>query len=79
VSSQENDPQTGLRKLRNPSGWIRDPQPMPVQIDFDPADLPSGAKLGSQASVIVYTGGNSLMNALAWMRIRVVAWLSYVK
>jgi multidrug resistance efflux pump len=79
VSAQENDPQTGLRKLRNASGWVRDPQPMPVQIDFDPEALPTGLKLGSQANVIVYTGGNSLMNALAWMHIRLIAWLSYVE
>jgi multidrug resistance efflux pump len=78
VSSQESDPQTGLRKLRNPSGWIRDPQPIPVRIDFDPAALPTGVRLGSQANVIVYTGGNSAMNALAWLRIRLVAWLAYV-
>jgi multidrug resistance efflux pump len=78
VSSQESDPQTGLRKLHNPSGWIRDPQPIPVRIDFDPAALPTGIRLGSQANVIVYTGGNGAMNALAWLRIRLVAWLTYV-
>ena len=78
VSSQESDPQTGLRKLHNPSGWIRDPQPIPVRIDFDLASPPSGIRLGSQASVIVYTGGNSVMNALAWLRIRLAAWLTYV-
>ena len=77
VSSQESDPQTGLRKLHNPSGWIRDPQPIPVRIDFDLASPPSGIRLGSQASVIVYTGGNSVMNALAWLRIRLAAWLTY--
>jgi multidrug resistance efflux pump len=78
VSSQESDSQTGLRKLRNPNGWIRDPQPMPVRIDFDLASPPSGIRLGSQASVIAYTGGNSAMNALASLRIRLAAWLTYV-
>jgi multidrug resistance efflux pump len=78
VASQESDAQTGLRKLRNPSGWIRDPQPMPVRIDFDPTTLPVGVRLGSQVNVIVYTGGNRVVNALAWLRIRLVSWLTYV-
>ena len=78
VSSQESDPQTGLRKLRNPSGWIRDPQPIPVRIEFDPGTIPTGIRLGSQANVIVYTGGNSVMNALGRLRIRLVALLTYV-
>jgi multidrug resistance efflux pump len=78
VSSQESDPQTGLRKLRNAGGWIRDPQPIPVRIDFDTAAPPTGVRLGSQANVIVYTSGNTFMNALAWLRIRLVACLTYV-
>jgi multidrug resistance efflux pump len=78
VSSQESDPQTGLRKLRNHSGWIRDPQPIPIRIDFDIAAPPTGVRLGSQANVIVYTSGNNFMNALAWLRIRLVACLTYV-
>jgi multidrug resistance efflux pump len=78
VSSQESDPQTGLRKLRNPSGWIRDPQPIPVRVAFDPGAMPTGVRLGSQANVMVYSGGSSVMNTLAWLRIRLVALLTYV-
>lgn len=78
VSSREVDPQTGLQKLHNPSGWIRDPQPMPVRVEFDPDTRPRGIRLGSQANVIVYTGDNAVMNAIGWFWIRLVSWLSYV-
>jgi multidrug resistance efflux pump len=78
VSSRETDPQTGLQTLRNPSGWIRDPQPMPVRIEFDPETRPRGIRLGSQANVIIYTGDNGLMNAIGWIWIRLVAWFTYV-
>ena len=79
VSSKETDPQTGLPKLKNPSGWIRDPQPIPVRVAFDRASVvPSGVRLGSQANLIVYTGDSHVMNALGWLRIRLVALLSYV-
>jgi len=79
VSSKESDPVTGLPKLRNPSGWIRDPQPIPVRIAFDrDAELPTGVRLGSQANIMVYTGDSHVMNALGWLRIRLVALLSYV-
>ena len=72
------DPQTGLQTLRTPSGWIRDPQPLPVRIEFDPDTRPRGIRLGSQANVIIYTGDNPVMNALGWIWIRLVAWLTYV-
>jgi multidrug resistance efflux pump len=78
VSSRETDPQTGLQTLRNPTGWIRDPQPMPVRIEFDPETRPRGIRLGSQANVIIYTGDNGLMNAIGWIWIRLVAWFTYV-
>jgi multidrug resistance efflux pump len=79
VSSRETDPQTGLQTLRSPTGWIRDPQPLPVRIEFDPDTLPRGIiRLGSQANVLIYTGENPVMNALGWIWIRFVAWLTYV-
>jgi multidrug resistance efflux pump len=78
VSNRQTDPQTGLQTLRTPSGWIRDPQPLPVRIEFDPDTRPRGIRLGSQANVIIYTGDNPVMNALGWIWIRLVAWLTYV-
>jgi multidrug resistance efflux pump len=78
VSSSDTDPQTGLQQIHNPSGWIRDPQPMPVRIEMDPESRPRGIRFGSQANVIVYTGDNIVMNALGWLWIRIVAWLTHV-
>ncbi len=79
VSSKESDPVTGLPEIRNASGWIRDPQPIPVRVAYDREQpIPNGVRLGSQANIIVYTADNPVMNALAWLRIRLVAFLSYV-
>jgi multidrug resistance efflux pump len=78
VSSREIDPQTGLLKLRDESGWTRDPQPMPVRVELDEDTRPRGLRLGSQASVIVYTGDNPIMNAFGWFWIRLVSLFSYI-
>jgi multidrug resistance efflux pump len=78
VSSSDTDPQTGLPQIHNPSGWIRDPQPMPVRIEMDPETRPRGVRFGSQANVIVYTDDNTVMNAIGWLWIRIVAGLTYV-
>jgi multidrug resistance efflux pump len=78
VSSREVDPQTGLQIIRSPTGWLREPQPIPVRIEFDPEDRPRGIRLGSQANVIVYTGESGFMNAIGRFWIRLVSWLTYV-
>ena len=58
--------------------WLRDEQRFPVTIDFEAGDLePSDLRVGSQASVIVYTGDNWIMNSLGKLYIRVNALLSY--
>src|SRR5262249_51655389 len=35
VASGDLDPQTGLPKVHNQTGWIRDPQRFPVRIELD--------------------------------------------
>ena len=43
-------------------------------------DHPAGLlRPGGQANVIVYTGDRPLLNKLARWRIRLAAWLSYVR
>jgi multidrug resistance efflux pump len=78
VSNRSIDPQTGLPTIRNRSGWIRDPQRMPVRISLDKDSRPAELRYGSQANVVVYTGDSFIINAFAWIKIRLVTLLSYV-
>lgn len=72
------DPSTGLPKTSDDSGWLTDPQRFPVHLVFDVERPPVGARYGSKAAVIVYAGGNPIMGAIAWLRIRLIALLTYV-
>jgi multidrug resistance efflux pump len=78
VSNRSIDPQTGLPTIRNQSGWVRDAQRMPVRISIDRDDAPTGLRFGSQANVVVYTGNNFVVNAIGWIKIRLIALFSYV-
>jgi multidrug resistance efflux pump len=78
VSNRSVDERTGLPSPRNQSGWIRPPQPMPVRIEFDEETRPRGLRVGSQANVMVYSSDNAIMNALGYIRMRLIAFLSYV-
>ena len=67
-----------LPTIDNDRNWLRDEQRFPVTIDFEANDLSeSNLRVGSQASVIVYTGDNVIMNALGRFYIRLNALLSY--
>lgn len=67
-----------LPTIDNDRNWLRDEQRFPVTIDFEASDLEeSELRVGSQASVIVYTGDNWIMNTLGKFYIRVNALLSY--
>jgi multidrug resistance efflux pump len=68
---------SGLPTIRTPTGWLREAQRFPVRILFA-GEFPRGTRLGSQANVVVYVGDNPVVNALAWLWIRIVTWLSYV-
>ncbi|MEX0808960.1 MAG: HlyD family secretion protein [Dongiaceae bacterium] len=78
VSVGEIDPQTGLPIIRNPTGWLRDPQRMSVRIEFDPEQRPRGIRFGSQANVTVYTGDNAIVNGIAKFWMRLIAVFTYV-
>ena len=78
VSNRDINPRTGLPTINNQRDWIRSPQPFLVRIEFDP-EAPKGMRFGSQANVTVYTGGNFVLNAIGWVKMRLVALLSYVQ
>ena len=67
-----------LPTIDNDRNWLRAEQRFPVTIDFEASDLSiSNLRVGSQASVMVYTGDNPIMNTLGRFYIRVNAYLSY--
>jgi multidrug resistance efflux pump len=75
----DNDTLGALPTISNDPNWLRDAQRFPVVIDFDPGTLaqPLGLRVGSQVSVIVYTGDGFLLNLLGSLYIRLVSLLSY--
>lgn len=77
VGNRSVDARTGLPSPRTQSGWVRPPQPMPVRIEFDREARP--VRVGSQANVMVYSTGNPIMNAIGYVRMQLVALLSYVQ
>ena len=77
VSQGSIDPGTGLPTIRNQNGWVREAQRFPVRLVFDGAP-PKGVRYGAQANVVVYTGGNPVLNALGAAWIRVISIFTYV-
>ena len=75
----DSAPLGSLPTIDNNQGWLRASQRYPVLVDFD---LPSrqsalGLRVGSQASVVVYTGSNLLINTLAKFQIWLNSILTY--
>ncbi len=68
-----------LPTIDNQRNWLRDAQRFPVLIDVEnnQDSQQMGLRVGSQVSVIVYTGDNWLMNFLGRIYIRAAAVLSY--
>lgn len=77
VSQDRTDPATGLPAIRDPGGWVREPQRFPVRLVFE-TDRPAGMRYGSQANVVIYTGENPVMNVIGAFWIRLIAALTYV-
>jgi len=67
----------GLQTVKGKTGWLRDSQRFPVNIQFEDASASGLRRLGGQADVQFY-GSSSLLNAIGWVWIRVLSWLSYV-
>jgi multidrug resistance efflux pump len=68
-----------LPSIQNDQDWLRSAQRFPVVVSFNLSDLGHVRllKVGSQASVVVYTGEHWLMNPLARFYIRLVSVLTY--
>ena len=75
----DSAPLGSLPTIDNNQGWLRTAQRYPVLVDFD---LPlrqgaSGLRVGSQASLVVYTGESWLINTLARLQIWLNSILTY--
>lgn len=74
----DSAPLGSLPSIKNDPDWLRESQRYPVWIDFDlTIDEDERLKVGSQASVVVYTGRHWVSNALASILIRLVSILTY--
>jgi len=69
----------GLPTVQNARDWLRSAQRFPVLIDFDdPAEVTQlGGRVGSQVSVVIYTGDRPILNALGRSLMRLAGVLSY--
>ncbi|MGD8415002.1 MAG: HlyD family secretion protein [Candidatus Latescibacterota bacterium] len=68
-----------LPTIKSSQGWLRDPQRFPVIIGFDRVATSGLLRVGGQADVIIYTGGNPILNLIGKLQIRVRSLLSYVR
>ena len=80
VSPGQAPPPGTLPTVDNNRDWLRQAQRIPVAVEFDPEELSRvrGVRVGGQADVLVYTGGNPVMNLLGRAYICVMSWLSYL-
>lgn len=69
----------GLPTVSDKKGWLQDPQRFPVIISSDDPGVKELYRLGGQVDVVVYTGGNFILNTIASFRIRLLSMLSYVR
>jgi multidrug resistance efflux pump len=72
-------PKGTLPTIQNDPNWLRQAQRYPVLIDFDlpRGEAPYPLKVGSQATVVVYTGDHLLVNPLARFYLWMVSILTY--
>ena len=72
-------PLGSLPTIENDRQWLRDAQRFPAVVDFEleGARDQLAMRVGSQGSVVVYTGGNGLFNLIAKINIRVTSVLTY--
>jgi multidrug resistance efflux pump len=76
----DSAPLGSLPTINNDRKWLRDAQRFPVLVDI--TEMPAGEarrwlKIGSQASVIVYTGGHPTLASLGKLYIRAASILTY--
>ncbi len=76
VSTGPSGSRGQLEQVSSSSGWLRDPQRFPVVITFDQGQAIGLRRVGGQADIVIYTGGGAILNAIAWLRLRLVSWSS---
>ncbi len=79
VTPQGSQSGGDLPTVTSAQGWLRDSQRFPVIIDLNPDEVAGLLRVGGQVDVVVYTSGNVILNPIAWLRIRLVSLLSYVR
>ena len=79
VSTAPGGSRGQLERVSSSSGWLRDPQRFPVIVTFEGDEAQGLRRVGGQADVVIYTGGNFVLNSIAWLRLRLVSLLSYVR
>ena len=69
-----------LPTIDNNRQWLRDAQRFPVLVDIEGLGTSklSGVRVGSQASVMVYTGDSWILNSIGWAYVRIASVLSYL-
>ena len=77
----ESAPLGSLPTISNDRQWLRDSQRFSVLVDFElpGAEERRGIRVGAQASVVVYTGGGFLFNSIAWLKMRLLSILTYIR
>jgi multidrug resistance efflux pump len=71
-------PLGALPTIKENRDWLRDAQRFPILIDFIPSEAANKVlKVGSQATVVAYTGDNRISNTLAKLWIRIVSVFTY--
>jgi multidrug resistance efflux pump len=77
----DSAPLGSLPTISNDRQWLRDSQRFSVLIDFELPDAGDrqGIRVGAQASVTVYTGGGFLFNSLAWLKMRLLSIVTYIR
>jgi len=77
----ESAPLGSLPTISNDRQWLRDSQRFSVLVDFElpNAEDRRGIRVGAQASVVVYTSGGFLFNSIAWVKMRLLSILTYIR
>ena len=74
----DSEPMGELPTVENDKNWLRDAQRFPILVDFDTETAKElGVRVGSQATVTVFTGDRPILNGIARLRMRLSSYLSY--
>jgi multidrug resistance efflux pump len=79
VSAQGTANRGDLPTVQGSEGWLREPQRFPVIIGFDRETAGGLLRSGGQVDVIVYTGGDPILNLIGKVHLRLRSLLSYVR